>query len=835
MWKFSGSYSQPVRLGAAAISALLIAACSSAVPGSNAPAPATAVVTQAQDPIPAGYGRVQLRFDLRDLTKTADGFKTQAFDYTQLNYLKLSVQSASGDALTELITPVEVDVVGGQASAALNVPIGQRRVIKLEGGKKTTSIELFAQAVLKSMVNVPEGVTLYVNMNRTTTAVADIYDALVQANPLNQALVTGFDFLKLQSSIDALASYNASTRQYEGTHPGLIKRDVVKNKIINDYGRTTLESYELTDTSGSGSAVGAYRQLSGTVTGLPAGKLVKIIVDDVSSQVLQLTTSNSPPDAFSIGRILPGTHRIRAQVDGYFSPAPVSVDLSSANASNLAFDFTGQEDPDFTPVGTAPAVTSNAALSDVGDVYSISGSGFGASQGNSFVTFNSIRATDVVAWSDTQIQVRVPAFVPVNSSVSVHITGKAAAFAPNKFTSYPTVRTVLSPGTSSTFVLPGLNGAAITGASRTAPSLDTKPMGLKLMSDNNLYYVAGYGSNYHVYRTNWNSNWFSGNTTPMAGTVLAGNFKTDGPKYDGFPVLESSIQAYDVDFDNTGNLYATENTRRDVRLVKLASGGDGLAYTFSTLPASAVVTFVAVDKTTGEVYVASDGNAANGSRIYRIDTNAGAPGDLSTAFDYRYPAVQVAVINADPNARIGGLDIDDTGRLYVTDTSSGKIIRMIKNNTSDTGYSTEVLKSNLTYPGGIDTNNAGNLIFFSELSGAAVSYANSTSGCCNSDARSAYPVRVSRLDTASGNVTSLLDNTRSGIVATDGSLGLNAAEEAGISTEGGNTSGAVNAISQSWIDLFFDPNNSTVVVGDIRFGSQYAATGSRWRMRQWIQ
>ncbi|PKL78087.1 MAG: hypothetical protein CVV27_03960 [Candidatus Melainabacteria bacterium HGW-Melainabacteria-1] len=821
------------------LSLLLLASCGTG-PQSTGPDSSLQAISHVEgvqaarptDSIPAGYGRVQLRFDLKALLKS-DGFRTQSFDYTQINYLKISVQAASGANMVELITPVEVDVVGGSASAALNVPVGQRRVLTLEGGKKTTSIELFPQAVLKSMVNVPEGVTLYVSMNRTTTAVAGIYASLVAANPLNQALVTGFDFLKLQASIDALAAYNASTREYEGIHPELIKRDVVRNKIINDYGRTNLESFELTDTSGSGSAVAAFRQLSGTVTGLPAGKLVRLTVSDTSSKALQLTTSNNQPDSFSIDRIVPGQYKLMAHVDGYFDPTPVNVDLSS-DVNGIAFDFTGQEDPDFTPVGSAPNVTSNAAISNVGDVYVIAGTGFGASQGNSFVQFNSIKATDVTAWSDSSISVRVPPFVPANSSVSVHITGKAAAFAPNKFTSYPTVRTVLTPGTSSKFVLPGMDSGTKTGGS--PPALATKPVSLKLMSDNRLYYIANYGSSYEVYRTNWNSNWFSGNTTAMSGTILAANFKSDGPKYDGFPATQSSIQAHDIDFDSSGNLYASEKTRRDVRFVNSASGGDGLVYTFSTLPGNAVVTFLAVDKTSGEVYVTSDGDGSNGSRIYRIDTSGGAPADLATGFDYRYPAVQVAVINATPNARIGSMDIDDTGRLYVSDVNGGKIIRLIKDNASDTGYSTEVLKSNLSFPGGLDVNGAGNQIFYSEL-GAPTNYSSGRNGCCgDDDSRTAYAVNVSRLDTVSGSVTLLLGSSRSGIAATDdSSLGLNGEEEAGLSSEGSNNDSNLLPVWQSWTDLFFDPNNNSVVVGDIRFSSSYNGNGARWRLRQWIQ
>ncbi|MEI6091522.1 MAG: FISUMP domain-containing protein [bacterium] len=59
----------------------------------------------------------------------------------------------------------------------------------------------------------------------------------------------------------------------------------------------------------------------------------------------------------------------------------------------------------------------------VGAVVTLTGNKFGATQGTSFVTFNNIKATDTISWSDTQIKVKVPANA-TSGKVYVTVNGK---------------------------------------------------------------------------------------------------------------------------------------------------------------------------------------------------------------------------------------------------------------------------------------------------------------------------------------------------------------------------------------------------------------------------
>ena len=66
--------------------------------------------------------------------------------------------------------------------------------------------------------------------------------------------------------------------------------------------------------------------------------------------------------------------------------------------------------PDPTPTPSDPPTISsiNPNSGVIGSEVSISGSNFGTSQGDSYLTFDDVRATTITSWSDTLIKVKVP-------------------------------------------------------------------------------------------------------------------------------------------------------------------------------------------------------------------------------------------------------------------------------------------------------------------------------------------------------------------------------------------------------------------------------------------
>jgi formylglycine-generating enzyme required for sulfatase activity len=62
----------------------------------------------------------------------------------------------------------------------------------------------------------------------------------------------------------------------------------------------------------------------------------------------------------------------------------------------------------FTTV-PAPVIQSiTPSIANIGDIITVKGSGFGAKQGTSYVSFSEIKAINYSAWSDTEIKVKVP-------------------------------------------------------------------------------------------------------------------------------------------------------------------------------------------------------------------------------------------------------------------------------------------------------------------------------------------------------------------------------------------------------------------------------------------
>jgi len=97
---------------------------------------------------------------------------------------------------------------------------------------------------------------------------------------------------------------------------------------------------------------------------------------------------------------------------------------------------------DVLPRATAPAITGiQPDSAAVGDTVTIDGANFGSAQGSSTVSFGSAIADTTLSWSETRIQVKVPA-AAVSGSVSVTVGGVSSNAAPFK------LRGAVAPGIS---------------------------------------------------------------------------------------------------------------------------------------------------------------------------------------------------------------------------------------------------------------------------------------------------------------------------------------------------------------------------------------------------
>jgi regulation of enolase protein 1 (concanavalin A-like superfamily) len=75
-------------------------------------------------------------------------------------------------------------------------------------------------------------------------------------------------------------------------------------------------------------------------------------------------------------------------------------------------------------IGTTPVVTGTSpSFGAVGSLVTISGSGFGTTQGTSTVTFNGTPATSITSWSSTQIIATVPSAAPAGTGPVVVTVG----------------------------------------------------------------------------------------------------------------------------------------------------------------------------------------------------------------------------------------------------------------------------------------------------------------------------------------------------------------------------------------------------------------------------
>jgi RHS repeat-associated protein len=147
-----------------------------------------------------------------------------------------------------------------------------------------------------------------------------------------------------------------------------------------------------------------------------------------------LGTSVTSPYPVSLGTPSTGNHTYTAQVmDSYgvgVQSAPITVTFADPQVSS------------FTPLS-----------GPVGTQVTVSGIGFGTTQGSSTVTFNGQAATSVISWSDTQVVAQVPVTA---------ISGPVAVVANNIIASGPRSFTVPAPSIWSYTPGGGIAGTQVT-------------------------------------------------------------------------------------------------------------------------------------------------------------------------------------------------------------------------------------------------------------------------------------------------------------------------------------------------------------------------------------
>ncbi|MFA6569768.1 MAG: IPT/TIG domain-containing protein, partial [Bacteroidota bacterium] len=83
----------------------------------------------------------------------------------------------------------------------------------------------------------------------------------------------------------------------------------------------------------------------------------------------------------------------------------------------------------------------------VGDEITISGIGFGSSQGTSIVSFSGANATQYISWSDTQIKVKVPTGA-VTGTVFITVNGKKSNEVAFAIEANPIILTSINPNSA---------------------------------------------------------------------------------------------------------------------------------------------------------------------------------------------------------------------------------------------------------------------------------------------------------------------------------------------------------------------------------------------------
>ena len=148
------------------------------------------------------------------------------------------------------------------------------------------------------------------------------------------------------------------------------------------------------------------------------------------------------------------TH-ITIKVPTYALSGEVKVTVNSITSNGVFFQVLNEDGSPAGPPATITSLSPNSGY--YGTQVTINGSGFGNSQGTSTVTFNSIYATDVISWSNTQIVVNVPNNA-TSGNVVVKVNG-AESNGVNFDVLSPTITSIspISGSVGTTVTITGLN------------------------------------------------------------------------------------------------------------------------------------------------------------------------------------------------------------------------------------------------------------------------------------------------------------------------------------------------------------------------------------------
>ncbi|HEV2387694.1 MAG TPA: IPT/TIG domain-containing protein [Candidatus Acidoferrales bacterium] len=138
--------------------------------------------------------------------------------------------------------------------------------------------------------------------------------------------------------------------------------------------------------------------VSGSVTKASDGSAVNgAAVEIWQGGVVKGSTTSASNGSYSIAGVAPGTYNVEAFAAGYANASQTGVAVIAGQTATVNLSF-----------GSGPAISSlSPSAGPVGAVVTISGSGFGSTQGGSAVSFDGAAGAPT-AWSSSQIVVPVP-------------------------------------------------------------------------------------------------------------------------------------------------------------------------------------------------------------------------------------------------------------------------------------------------------------------------------------------------------------------------------------------------------------------------------------------
>jgi YD repeat-containing protein len=184
--------------------------------------------------------------------------------------------------------------------------------------------------------------------------------------------------------------------------------------------------------------------ISGSVTRNSDGSSISgALVEALQSNVVKGSATSSANGAYSISGLSPGTYDVRVSASGYITSTTTGIVVSSGTTTTVN-----------VALGAVPSISGLSPSSGtVGASVTVSGSGFGPTQGSSTVKFNNITATPT-GWSDATVTAPVPTGA-TTGPVVITVAGTA---------SNGVTFTVLVPGTISGTITRASDGSAINGA-----------------------------------------------------------------------------------------------------------------------------------------------------------------------------------------------------------------------------------------------------------------------------------------------------------------------------------------------------------------------------------